>query len=75
MFILQIPVYQHLIMPPPKETPIIEEPEVISEIRTSSEKKRRPTLLSHMRASFVSLGSRRPSITRSVRKSGSESGA
>lgn len=50
-------------MPVPKETPIIEEPTVIAEIR-ASEKKRRPTAQSqsHMRgSSFMSIVSRKAS--------------
>lgn len=52
-------------MPPPKDMPVIEEPEVISEIRTDEEEKqRRPTITQHMRSgSFASICSKKPSFT------------
>lgn len=72
--LFQIPVYQHLIMPPPKDMPVIREPQIISEIQASV-KKRGPTATSHKKSSFISLSSKNTSKFSLISKESFTNGA
>lgn len=49
-------------MPPPKEMLAPEKPDVINEIRAADKNKKRSTITSYAKESFISLGSKKKSL-------------